>query len=562
MSVLCALLETACVIAVFVLLQLLSRTLMGDTAPTAPPQQTSTWLTTTVYASLRSVPPRQLLFPSLVLVGLVYTLKNVITSYSFFLRDRLVFRSVSVVTNNLLKTYLSAPFSFHLQRRAADLIQRVTQSCAAAFHEVLNPVVTILADLLVLLCLVAVFLVSVPFNTLAATLILLSGFALLVRFSRARALAWGERAWHLEIDRLASMQQSLNCIQEISVTGRRGHFADQFGRLEDEMGELKAKRSTLWSVSYLLVETGFVFTFLSLTAMTLATSSTVVLLPLMGLYTYAAFRMIPSVGRILVNIGLVRHSAPAVEAVHHDLSEHPEGPRQVEVEPLPISKTIEFKGVSYQYPGVSSLALEKVDFRVEAGQTVAILGPNGSGKTTLVLLLLGLLSPSQGSVAVDGQDLAEQRVEGWQRNLGYVPQQVRLLNDTLRRNVALGLADQEIDDQRVTRALEQAQFQLSDLPEGLATHLGEGRHGLSGGQKQKIGLARALYEDPQVLVLDEPTASLDAEAEEEVDRLLSQLRGQRTVFVVTHQLEAVGDYDRKLSLRHGRLTDARKTETR
>jgi ABC-type multidrug transport system fused ATPase/permease subunit len=224
--------------------------------------------------------------------------------------------------------------------------------------------------------------------------------------------------------------------------------------------------------------------------------------------------------------------------------------------PLAFSKAIVLEGVSYRYPSTVAAALSDITLKIPRGASIGFVGGSGAGKSTLVDLILGLLTPTTGQVRVDEVDI-QTNLRGWQDQIGYVPQTVFLTDDSLRRNVAFGLSEDQIDDSAVQRALRAAQLEefVNSLPEGVQTHVGERGVRLSGGQRQRIGIARALYHDPQVLVLDEATSALDTATEEGVMAAVNRLIGEKTLIIVAHRLSTVARCDRLFRLEKGRIVD-------
>jgi ATP-binding cassette subfamily C protein len=224
------------------------------------------------------------------------------------------------------------------------------------------------------------------------------------------------------------------------------------------------------------------------------------------------------------------------------------------VEPL---QSLQLEAVSLTYPGEETPAIDNVSLDISPGGSLGVVGPSGAGKTTLIDILLGLLAPTKGRVLVNGRDLSGMR-QAWSRRLGYVPQSIYIFDDTLRRNIAFGYADNEIDEDAVLTAIEQAQLEdfVDGLSEGMDTVLGEHGARLSGGQQQRIGIARALYHDPEVLVLDEATSSLDTETEQEITAAIDNLRGIKTLVIIAHRLSTVRQCDRLIYLENGKLADS------
>jgi ABC-type multidrug transport system fused ATPase/permease subunit len=219
-----------------------------------------------------------------------------------------------------------------------------------------------------------------------------------------------------------------------------------------------------------------------------------------------------------------------------------------------FQQEISLSGISYTYPSASASAINGLSLTIPKGESVGFIGPSGSGKSTLVDLILGLLTPNAGHVAVDGQDI-QQNIRAWQDQIGYVPQSIYLTDDTLRRNVAFGLSNEQIDDAAVRHAIQAAQLEefVSNLPDGLETLVGERGVRLSGGERQRIGIARALYHDPAVLVLDEATSALDTATESGVMKAVTALQGIKTILIVAHRLSTVGHCDRLYRLQGGEV---------
>ncbi|MEO1940873.1 MAG: ATP-binding cassette domain-containing protein, partial [Candidatus Thioglobus sp.] len=280
------------------------------------------------------------------------------------------------------------------------------------------------------------------------------------------------------------------------------------------------------------------------------------LLPTLGLFAAAAFRLIPSINRILNAVQGLRFALPMLELLNNELSFLDS--ENTEARPHRCEFMTEFRleKVSFQYPSSENLALVDVSFTIPSGASVGFIGESGAGKTTIVDIILGLITPDKGVVEVDGVNI-QNNLRGWQDQIGYVPQTIFLTDDTLRRNIAFGLPNEQIDDARISRALKLAQLErfVKGLPEGLETMVGEFGVRLSGGQRQRIGIARALYHDPEVLVLDEATSSLDTKTEREVMDAVRELKGSKTLIIIAHRLSTVEKCDYLFKIEQGVLVD-------
>ena len=284
------------------------------------------------------------------------------------------------------------------------------------------------------------------------------------------------------------------------------------------------------------------------------------LLPTLGLFTAAAFRLMPSVNRVLAGFQSLRFTLPVVDTLHSEFRLFNATIAPKHGQPLPFKHALTLHQVSFQYPSTEAQALRGVSLTIPLGASVGFIGGSGAGKSTLVDIILGLLTPVSGTVKVDGIDI-QTNLRGWQDQIGYVPQSIYLTDDTLRRNVAFGLPADQIDEAAVWRAIQAAQLEqfVNDLPQGLDTPVGEHGIRLSGGQRQRIGIARALYHDPRIMVLDEATSSLDTATEREVMEAVRALQGNKTLLIVAHRLSTTEHCGRLFRLEQGRLVEEGET---
>jgi ABC-type multidrug transport system fused ATPase/permease subunit len=283
------------------------------------------------------------------------------------------------------------------------------------------------------------------------------------------------------------------------------------------------------------------------------------LVPVLGLFATVAFRVLPSVTYAAVGVQRLRQYEPMLDTLRGYLADAEPAPLPEPAAGRPRSflDVLRLERVSYRYPAGHEPALSDVDIEIPHGTTVGFIGGSGAGKSTLVDVVLGLLPPSSGRVTVDGVDIRDD-LRGWQRIIGYVPQSIYLCDDTIRRNVAFGVPEKDIDDAAVGRALAAARLDelVASLPDGVDTLVGERGLRFSGGERQRIGIARALYHDPQVLVLDEATSALDTDTERGVMAAVDALHGVKTVIIVAHRLSTVATCDVLHRLDAGRVVQS------
>ena len=352
------------------------------------------------------------------------------------------------------------------------------------------------------------------------------------------------------------LQQSLGAIKDVKVSGRQPFFEEQFRHVKRDLSRVKQRRSWAASAARHGVETTLVLSMLLVVFLVMresASGSDTV--SVLALFAYTGFRVIPSANRIMLNVGYLREAHPWVANMDDDM-------RRLRVPaPPPFSPTTTLllqamtcEELSFRYEDDGPLALDRVSLTIRRGQSVGIVGATGAGKSTLVDVLLGLLSPTSGRVMIDGLPL-EGRERAWQRQIGYVSQDVYLLDDSLRRNIAFGIADGAIDEDRLAAAIALARLDevVAVLPRKLETVIGEDGVRLSGGQRQRVAIARALYHDPPVLFFDEATAALDNQTEREVTEAIAAVHGTRTVIAIAHRLSTVKACDQLIYLKDGHV---------
>ncbi|MFI3213933.1 MAG: ABC transporter ATP-binding protein, partial [Eubacteriales bacterium] len=281
--------------------------------------------------------------------------------------------------------------------------------------------------------------------------------------------------------------------------------------------------------------------------------------PQLGVFAVAAFRLLPSVGKINEHVNNIFYALPSIELIYEDLKQIEEYKQQTITKPLDdwkFTKQLEAKKVTYYYPERETAVIKEASFVVPKGKTVAFIGASGSGKTTMIDIMLGLLEPKMGKITADGLNIYK-NLETWHENLGYIPQTIYLSDDTIRNNIAFGIKPSEIDDEKIMEALKKAQLDefVELLPEGLETFVGDRGVRISGGQRQRIGIARALYHDPEILVLDEATSALDNETETAVMEAIDSLHGTKTIIIIAHRLTTIKNADIVYEVADGNVSE-------
>lgn len=490
----------------------------------------------------------------LALVG-VYFIKTLFLALLAWRQIRFAYGVQAQLSQRLFAVYLRQPYTFHLQRNSAQLINTVNEVSSFTSNGIL-PSMTLLTEGLVLFGLCVLLLVVEPLGALIVVVVLGTATVGFHRITGARITKWGEARLYHEGLRIQHMQQGLGGIKDAILLGREASFLEQYSLHNWQCVHVGQKQSTLQQLPRLWMEFLAVSGLAILVITMLAQGSALeAILPTLGLFAAAAFRLIPSVNRVLGAVQLLRYGLPVVDVLHKEINlatPDMDGTHNSSVKPLQVA--LELSHVTYAYPETQEPALKDISLTIQRGESVGFIGTSGAGKSTLVDMLLGLLTPDTGEVRADGEGVRN-NLRNWQDQIGYVPQSIFLTDDSLRRNVAFGLDNDQIDDAAVHRAILNAQLNdfVDGLPNGLETIVGERGVRLSGGQRQRIGIARALYHDPAVLVLDEATSSLDAATERDVIQAVTALHGSKTILIVAHRLSTVEHCDRLYRLERGRV---------
>ena len=492
----------------------------------------------------------------LVLVG-VYLIKALFLAFLVWWQLRFAFGVQAQLSQRLFTVYLRQPYTFHLQRNSAQLIRNVINEVSMITGNAILPVMMLLTEGMVLIGLCVLLLTVEPQGALIVVSVLGAAAWGFHRLTHSSIERWGNARQYHEGLRLQHLQQGLGGAKDVKMFGREADFLQQYRIHNDQSAHVAQMQSTLQQLPRLWLEllavSGLAILVISILAQNRSLES---VLPTLGLFAAAAFRLMPSVSRILGAVQALRYGTPMIDVLHAELNLAIPDVAINQKPSAPFHSSMELSHVSYTYPGAASAALKDISLLIKRGESVGFIGASGAGKSTLVDIILGLLNPDTGEMRVDGKDI-QQNLRNWQDQIGYVPQSIYLTDDTLRRNVAFGLPDEQIDDAAVKRAVQSAQLNdfVSSLPDGLMTMVGERGIRLSGGQRQRIGIARALYHDPSVLLLDEATSSLDTATELGVMQAVKALQGSKTILIVAHRLSTVEHCDRLYRMEKGVLVD-------
>ncbi|MCR5552165.1 MAG: ABC transporter ATP-binding protein/permease [Oscillospiraceae bacterium] len=491
-----------------------------------------------------------------VAIIVVYAVKNLFAIYMTVVQKTFLIRNQMETSARLLDCYLRKPYTFHLAHNTAEIVRDINTDVSSAYALVSNLISIVTSALISLLLIAYLILVDLWLTlSIVAGLVVYSAVYYLVVRRRLKQI--GQVTRGLRMSMLKTVQQSVGGIKEVKLMGRERFFVEEYRADAKDFVKNYRRHAILSGVPRHLVEFLCIGGVLGLVAVKIATHADLsAVVGSLSAFAVASIRLLPSANTINASINAVSYYTPGLDAVCQTVSESRETEASAPPERRPVSNRaradITVDGLRFTYPGAEKPVLSGVSLTVRAGTSVGVVGATGAGKTTLVDLILGLLEPQSGAIRFGGADIRDD-IPAWQSRIGYIPQNIYLVDESIRANVALGVKDAEIDEAQVWRALESAQLAdfVRGLKDGLDTVIGERGVRLSGGQRQRIGIARALYYDPDILFLDEATSALDTETERAVMESVRSLSGEKTCIIVAHRLTTIEHCDEVYEVRDG-----------
>ena len=495
---------------------------------------------------------------TVILIGVicVFLFKEIFLGFSLWMQRGFIAHLERRFQTELFDRYTCHSYEFHLTNNSSLLSRNILNS-TNFIGNVLDPIFILLSDGFVTVAL-CVALVAIEPIAMFVTICSVGAVAMVFHaFSKRRIEQWGVDRQLQDGMKLQQMNETFGGMKEIVMTGRGDYFRTRFSSNIGQLSHLNRKFTTLLGIPRLYLEllsvAGLAALVLSMLALGRTSES---LLPLLALFAGGAFRLMPAINRITYAFQSLRMGRPIVGVLQEDVLRAVSSAQTFENgKPVRFDHVIRFEDVTYAYPDTERTVIDGVSFEIKKGSEVGIIGTTGAGKSTMVDILLGLLKPTRGKVTIDGVDIST-NIRSWQDLIGYVPQTIFLIDSSIRSNIAFGIDEQNIDDEKVVRALELAQLKefVDELPAGMNELVGERGVRLSGGQRQRIGIARALYLDPPILVFDEATSALDVETEKEVMKSLDHLRTNKTILIVTHRISALEHCDQTIRVNEGKLS--------
>lgn len=505
---------------------------------------------------LESKTNSELVFVLGIFVVVIYICKNLYLVFFAYIRSWYSCKVQKEVAIKMMNSYMKRGYPYFLNTNISKLLRGVGGDVGGLYNVIFQSF-KILAEALTAVC-ICIFIMIVDFY-MALTVAVIGAVCIIVLVGafKNKMTKYGKiYREYIGVTNQNSIQ-AFEGIKEILVMRREKHFQKEF----EDSYQIMQKANIIHSVASespaFIIEGVCVAVLIITVCIKIGYVNVETFIPQLAAYAIAAFRILPSLGRISSGINAMIYSIPSLNAAYENMYEANMYSNQIKEinaaeERLTFENQIEIKNVKWKYNAEGPYILDDVSLNIKKGSSVAFVGPSGAGKTTLADVVLGLLSPEEGHVLVDGKSISEYPKE-WAKIIGFVPQSVYLIDDTIRKNIAFGIAEDEIDDEKIWYALEQAQLAdfVRSLPNGLENIVGDKGVRISGGQRQRIAIARALYHDPEILVLDEATSALDNDTENAVMEAIDLLQGQKTLIIIAHRLSTIQNCDEVYEIKEG-----------
>ena len=473
----------------------------------------------------------------------VYFLKSFFLVFLTHKQNRFLSNTSAYISNKLFYSYMSQPYSFHLNRNASELIKNI-QIEIYYLHTFLLSLITVFIEGGFVVSVLATLIYIEPIG--AMSIGVFYGFLSIIflQFTKRKLNDWGNLRESLDAQVSKTALEGLGGIKDLLILGKTAFFIEEYSNKNFFKARLNANQGTVSQIPRFYLELISIIGLVSfIILLLLQGKDSASLVTILGVFVAATFRMIPSLNRIIAATQSMKYYRPSVDIIYKEIKDNIVF-EDNNSKDYNFKNDIEFRSVDFSFTKDSSV-LKDINLIIKKGQTIGIIGESGSGKSTLVDLLIGLHKPTSGEILIDRINNFQMN-QSWRNNIGYVSQTIYLTDDTIKKNIAIGVPENKINDSKIIELLKQVQLEkfINNLELGINTKVGERGVQLSGGQRQRIGIARALYHDPQLLILDEATSALDSETEEEVMESINQLKDNKTIIMIAHRISTLVDCDK------------------
>jgi len=487
-----------------------------------------------------------LIFILVTMLAFTYTFKVLFLTYFSYAETKLLADLRVSLSDKLYYIYLNKPYSFHLNNNSSKLIRNIDEISLVIY--VMESLILLINETVVLLGISTFVILYEPKGSLMVILFLgLFGY-LFFKKVQIKVKKWGKtRQIHTGLS-LKYLREGFGSIKDIKILQRTNELVKIFTANNKILNVCELKQNFIASLPKLWMEWLVVIGFILLILLMIFLGKELLyIVPLLGLFAAAAFRIMPSLARIMNSVQNILYNHPAVDSIYKEFNQKSfqNNINKISSKKIFLTKEIDLKNINFKYSDSGPFILKNINLNIKNGTTIGLIGESGIGKTTLINIILGLMRPTSGSVCIDGVDIFE-NIKNWQSQIGYVPQNIYLSDDSIKKNIAFALPDEKIDNIAVNKAVTNAKLDslVNNLSNGLDTKIGEFGDRISGGQRQRIAIARALYTNPKVFILDECTNSLDSKTEKQIIDEVNSLKGKKTIIMIAHRLSTLENCDR------------------
>jgi ABC-type multidrug transport system fused ATPase/permease subunit len=485
-----------------------------------------------------------LLFASLCFILFIFFLKSLYMTWFFYNRNTFVYKVSDNISVKMYSHYISSPYPSGFDSNSSNLILTCVNEIQVFIECILLGGIELISEIILVIFLVALLFIINPSASFVAASVGLILFLIFQSFTKNKLKKWGTIRQFNETQMIEKVQQGYNGIKEIMIFLKEHYFIEEYSKATQNKSRVNIKIQTLSDIPKVILEFVAIIIFVILVYIILQTNSSIeYFIPILGVYVGASFKLLPALNRIIVSMQKLKRGSSTTLRIKDQLKDYENSKEiinqilvQKKVIPLNFKKNIIFNNVCFKYPKKNNFILENINLTIENGETIGITGSSGEGKSTLINILCGFIAPTSGSVLVDGEDIKNNKRE-WRSIIGYIPQTTYLFNDTIKNNISFYSDLDKNNEKKLNESIKLSQLMslIDDLPQKEESMVGERGASLSGGQAQRIAMARIIYKDPKVLILDEATSSLDSENEKRILESIKLFKGKKTLIIVSHR---------------------------
>ena len=466
------------------------------------------------------------------------------------------------ISKRLLSRYLHQPYVFFINKNTSELGKNILIEVSKFIVGVMMPLMLVISRGIVAFFIFIMLIIVEPLLALSVMVILGSAYVFIYKMVKKKISEIGKIRFSANAERYKAVSEAFGGIKQLKLLGLEEFFLNRYSKPSSECARHSATHQIISGTPRYIMEIVAIGGIISVVLYLLTSNRGFQdILPIIGLFTFAAYRIMPALQSIFLSVTTIRFHIKSLNTLHEDMysfecKSYATTYSREKFSPLNLQKELKLEEITFNYPGTRMPIIDNLNIKIDSNTSVAFVGKTGVGKTTIADIILGLLRPDSGRILVDGVEITDDNLTEWQKNLGYIPQDIYLQDDTVTRNIAFGVPDEKIDMNIVRDAAQTANihnFVTEELPDGYQTVVGERGIRLSGGQRQRIGIARALYHNPEVLVLDEATSALDGATEKEVFEAINNISRTKTLIIITHRLTTVRGCDVVYVLEEGKI---------